>query len=149
MKPIDKKPDYGNWVSRKLIFAPLLLCLVSCALILIHFFYKASADSLPFDDESFNIVVSNLVFHEISGVKNKTEVIKEALRVLKKGGRFVLQDLFLWSKVFGKPEELLETIRSWGIKDVEMIYTCKRTFIPTILKLPFMIGTISMLVGEK
>jgi ubiquinone/menaquinone biosynthesis C-methylase UbiE len=112
-------------------------------------FEKASATDLPFDDESFDVVLSNLVFHEVGGVKDKTEVIKEALRVLKKGGKFVFQDLFLWSQLFGNPEELLQAIRNWGIRDVKMINTCKMPFIPSILRLPFMLGTISMIVGEK
>ena len=112
-------------------------------------FKKASAVDLPFDDESFDVVLSNLVFHNIGSVKDKTELIKEALRVLKKGGKFVLQDLFLWSQVYGKPEKLLETIQSWGIKNVKMINTNKKPFIPCILKLPFMLGKMSIIIGEK
>jgi SAM-dependent methyltransferase len=253
MKIAEEEPDYGNWVSRKFIFVPLSLCVVSCVLILVHRYFsilaviliivslyfayarylfspkgkdiqsqirdlvitnlvwngdgsildigcgsgalaisvakkyekaqitgidywgkhweysktlceknaklekvhnriefqKASAADLPFDDECFDVVLSNLVFHEVGGVKDKTEVIKEALRVLKKDGKFVFQDLFLWSLVYGKPEKLLQTIQSWGIKNVKMINTNEMPFVPSILKLPFMLGTISMIVGEK
>ena len=59
-------------------------------------FQKASASALPFDDGAFAAAVSNLVFHEVSGVRDKKKVIKEALRVVKKGGSFAFQDLFLW-----------------------------------------------------
>jgi hypothetical protein len=51
--------------------------------------------------------------------------------------------------VYGKPKELLETIQSWGIRDVKMINTNEMPFIPKMLKLPFMLGTVSMIVGEK
>jgi len=51
-------------------------------------FQKASASALPFDDGAFDVAVSNLVFHEVSGVRDKKNVIKEALRVVKKGGKF-------------------------------------------------------------
>ena len=112
-------------------------------------FKKGSAADLPFDDGSFDVVLSNLVFHEVGGVKDKTDVIKEALRVLKKGGKFVFQDLFLWTQVYGKPEVLLRTIESWGIKEVKMIKTNEMSFIPGILKLLFMLGTMGMIVGEK
>jgi ubiquinone/menaquinone biosynthesis C-methylase UbiE len=112
-------------------------------------FQKASAAALPFDDDSFDAVVSNLVFHEVSGVKDKKDLIREALRVVKKGGKFVFQDLFLWKRIYGEPEELIETVRSWGIKEAEFINTSNSAFIPTALKLPFMVGTIGMLVGEK
>ena len=112
-------------------------------------FQKASAAAIPFDDDRFDAIVSNLVFHEVSGVKDKRELIREALRVTRKGGKFALQDLFMWKRIYGEPDELIETIKSWGIKKVEFINTSNSPFIPTILKLPFMVGTIGMIVGEK
>jgi SAM-dependent methyltransferase len=112
-------------------------------------FNKANAAALPFDDNSFDVAVSNLVFHEVSGVKDKKKLIKEALRVVKKSGYFVFQDLFLWKQIYGEPDELIETVRSWGIKKVELINTSDSAFIPKILKLPFMVGTIGIIVGEK
>ena len=112
-------------------------------------FQKASAADLPFDNDSMDVVVGNLAFHEVDGVKDKKEVIREALRVVKTGGKFVFQDLFLWKRIYGKPEDLIETVRSWGITKAEFINTGKSAFIPTALKLPFMVGTIGMIVGEK
>ena len=49
-------------------------------------FQKASASALPFGDESQDAVVSNLVFHEVKEVKDKRALVREALRVLRKGG---------------------------------------------------------------
>jgi SAM-dependent methyltransferase len=112
-------------------------------------FQKASAAALPFADDHFDVVVSNLVFHEVSGVKDKKELIREALRVVKPGGSFVFQDLFLWKQIYGEPDKLLETVRSWGIKKVVFIHTSSSAFIPAVLKLPFMLGTIGMILGEK
>lgn len=112
-------------------------------------FQKASAAALPFDNASMDVVVSNLVFHEVGGVKDKKELIREALRVVKKGGKFAFQDLFLWKQIYGEHDELVETIRSWGITEVELINTSNLAFIPAILKLPFMLGTIGVIVGEK
>jgi len=112
-------------------------------------FERASASSLPFDDEVFEVVVSNLVFHEVRDVRDKKKLIKEALRVVKKGGRFVFQDLFLWKQVYGEVDDLLETIRSWGIETVEFVDTSDSDFIPTALKLPFMLGTAGILYGRK
>jgi len=42
-------------------------------------FQKASAAALPFADQTFDAAVSNLVFHEVRGVKDKKELIREAL----------------------------------------------------------------------
>jgi SAM-dependent methyltransferase len=112
-------------------------------------FERASASSLPFDDEVFEVVVSNLVFHEVRGVRDKKKLIKEALRVLKKSGWFVFQDLLLWRQVYGEVDRLLEEIRSWGIEKVELVNTSNSDFIPKALKLPFMLGTMGILYGRK
>ncbi|MDX9828940.1 MAG: class I SAM-dependent methyltransferase [Anaerolineae bacterium] len=112
-------------------------------------FQRATASSLPFDDGSFDAVVSNLTFHEVRDVKDKRLLIKEALRVVRKGGAFALQDLFLWKQVYGDVDDLLAAIRSWGVERVEFIDTSSSPFIPRALKLPFMLGTIGVLRGTK
>ena len=112
-------------------------------------FRKASASTLPFEDESFEVAVSNLVFHEVSTALDKRVLIREALRVVKKGGKFAFQDLFFSKNFYGDPEDLLETIEGWGISKVELIETRKASFIPGLLKLPFMLGDIGLIVGEK
>lgn len=112
-------------------------------------FQNANAAKLPFNDESMDVVVSNLVFHEVAGVRDKKELVREALRVLKENGKFVFQDLFLWKQVYDMPDELIETIQNWGIQEVKLIDTSKLGFIPTMLKLPFMLGTIGILAGKK
>jgi ubiquinone/menaquinone biosynthesis C-methylase UbiE len=112
-------------------------------------FRKASASALPFEDESFDAVVSNLVFHEVSDAADKRQVIREALRVIKKGGKFAFQDLFLIKQVYGNTENLVAAIQSWGTKNVEFVQTRDAEFIPSALKLPFMVGTIGLIKGEK
>jgi SAM-dependent methyltransferase len=112
-------------------------------------FQKASASKLPFEDGFFDAAVSNLCFHEVADAKDKREVIREALRVVKKGGKFAFQDLFLLKQVYGNPEELVATIKSWGITKVELIETRNAPFIPAALKLPFMVSKIGIIKGEK
>jgi ubiquinone/menaquinone biosynthesis C-methylase UbiE len=112
-------------------------------------FQKASASALPFENEYFDAAVSNLVFHEVTDTKDKREVIKEALRVVKKGGKFAFQDLFLAKRTYGEIDDLLKAIRSWGIESVDFQATSHSTFIPRALKLPFMVGTIGILHGKK
>jgi len=112
-------------------------------------FQKASARELPFKDQYFDAAVSNLVFHEVHDSKDKRDLIREGLRVVKKGGKFAFQDLFLEKAFYGEIENLLTEIRSWGIAKVEFIKTNDSDFIPTALKLPFMVGTIGLLCGEK
>jgi SAM-dependent methyltransferase len=56
-------------------------------------FRRASASALPFDDESFDAAVSNFVFHRVRDASDKRDVIKESLRVVKKGGAFHFRTL--------------------------------------------------------
>jgi len=112
-------------------------------------FERASASALPHEDGSFDAVVSNNVFHEVDDTRDKREVIREALRVLRKGGSFSFQDLFLVGALYGDIDDLLDTIRSWGISEVAFVDTSAAPFIPNALRLPFMVGRIGILYGIK
>jgi SAM-dependent methyltransferase len=112
-------------------------------------FQKASASSLPYPNEYFDVVVSNLTFHEVSGTPDKRELLKEALRVAKNGARFSFQDLFLIKRAYGDTDDLVRTLKGWGLKKVEFVPTRDSQFIPKLLKLPFMVGTMGIIAGEK
>lgn len=112
-------------------------------------FRQASAAVLPFEDASFDLVVSNLCFHEVHHAADKRAPLREALRVLKPGGVFVLQDLFLLQAYFGTPEELQATLHGWGARDVTFIHTNEEKFVPGWVMLPFMLGTLAILSGGK
>lgn len=112
-------------------------------------FLKASASNLPFNDESFDAAISNLVFHEVKDIEDKKMVIKEALRVVKTGGTFSFQDLFEEKKIYGDINDLLDTIIGWGVEEVNYTHTSDCEFIPKSLKLPFMVGNIGLIQGKK
>ena len=48
--------------------------------------------ALPFDDASFDLVVSSLALHNIPGDDDRGTALTEALRVLRPGGRLLLAD---------------------------------------------------------
>ena len=52
-------------------------------------------------------------------------------------------------RVYGNIDELMGAIRGWGVRKVEFVETRDSAFIPTALKLPFMLGTIGLIIGEK
>jgi ubiquinone/menaquinone biosynthesis C-methylase UbiE len=112
-------------------------------------FQKASAASLPFEGGTFDAAISNFVFHEVKDARNKRDVVKEALRVVKKGGHFAFQDLFPVKRLYGDVDGLLEEIKSWGVDDVGYVNTSNAEFIPAALKLPFMVGSIGIIYGRK
>lgn len=49
--------------------------------------------SLPFDDRSFDVIVSSFVLHNIPTAAGREAAIGEAVRVLRPGGRIVIVDL--------------------------------------------------------
>lgn len=51
-------------------------------------FQKGDAARLDFEDGTFDAAVSNFVFHEVKSAKDKRDVVREALRVVKKGRCF-------------------------------------------------------------
>jgi ubiquinone/menaquinone biosynthesis C-methylase UbiE len=112
-------------------------------------FQKASASALPFEVGSFDAAVSNLVFHEVSNTKDKRDLIEEALRVVRKGGAFAFQDLFLVKRLYGDVEDLLEVIRGWGIESVVLLDTAHSGVVPKALRFRFMLGAIGILYGTK
>jgi SAM-dependent methyltransferase len=112
-------------------------------------FQKASAAALPFEDGYFDAAVSNLVFHEVGDVKDKRELIREALRVVKKGSAFAFQDLFLLKRHFGDIDNLVAMMQSWGVEEVAFADTSDSDFIPKALRLPFMVGRIGIIYGKK
>lgn len=60
---------------------------------------QGMAFQLPYPDESFDRVISSLVFHHLSR-KNKRRTLQETYRVLKPGGALLVVD-------FGKPQGAL------------------------------------------
>lgn len=112
-------------------------------------FEKASASTLPFGDETFDIVISNMVFHKVADAKDKREVIKEALRVLKKGGQFVFQDLLLTKKLYGDPDDLIQYVKNIGVESVSLNRTAKEITIPALLNTPMFFGNTAMISGKK
>ncbi len=55
-------------------------------------FFDAEARDLPFPPDSFDMVLSNLTFSNISGSEEHARVLREAVRVLRPGGRMRVVD---------------------------------------------------------
>ncbi len=70
-------------------------------------FQEASAEALPFPDESLDVIISNGVFNLIP---DKSKALREAFRVLKPKGRLMIADQVLTGKL---PEDPRERIESW------------------------------------
>jgi SAM-dependent methyltransferase len=111
-------------------------------------FQQGSAACLPFADDAFDLVVSHFVFHEVQG-SDKREVVKEALRVLAKGGSFAFQDMFLNTDLYGEIPTMIESLRQAGITSVEFILCDKLLNIPPLLRHHRVLGYAGLLFGRK
>jgi arsenite methyltransferase len=69
-------------------------------------FQEASAEALPFPDESFDVIISNGVFNLIP---DKGKALRKAFRVLKPNGRLMIADEVLTGKVQEDPEKRVES----------------------------------------
>jgi arsenite methyltransferase len=55
--------------------------------------HTADMTALPFDDNSFDLIVSSLAIHNIPGSAGRAKAISEAVRVLRPGGRLMIADI--------------------------------------------------------
>ena len=112
-------------------------------------FVKGDAAALDFPEAEFAAVVSNLTFHEVKAVAQKSAVVKEALRVLKPGGVFAFVDYFYDSRYYGQPAELEAQLRSWGIAQVTLQPLTTVLALPAFLRHPKALGKVGLIYGRK
>ncbi len=109
-------------------------------------FVQGNATKLDFDDESFDAVTSNYVYHNIPG--NRQKYLLETFRVLKKGGQFAIHDLFLWVK-YGNIEKFRQELLDMGFEKVEFVDTTRGKAIPWEKAKKTMLTGSKLLVGIK
>ena len=110
-------------------------------------FEEGNAVNLPFEDESFDAVTSNYVYHNIVG-KNKQKLLLETFRVLKKGGVFVIHDLMSKSR-YGDMNKFIEKLKKDGYQDVQLIDTTKGLFMNHKEAILLGLSGSTLLIGRK
>ena len=80
-------------------------------------FEEGNAVKLPFPDESFDAVTSNYVYHNITG-QDKQMLLRETLRVLKKGGVFAIHDLMSKPR-YGDMDAFIRRLKAEGYEEVQ------------------------------
>ncbi len=114
-------------------------------------FQKGDAAKLDFADEAFDGAVSNFVFHEVKSATYKREVVKEALRVVKKGGVFAFQDMFGQKALYGDMNEFVYELKKSGVV-TEIYYIANiegQDFVPNFVTAPWMIKDAGLIYGIK
>ena len=98
-------------------------------------FKKDDAANISYGDETFDAAVSNFVFHEVRSVLNKRKLVKEALRVVKKGGAFAFHDLFESKALYGDMSQFVKELEAEGVKEIHYEpHTENLPFVPGYIK---------------
>ena len=111
-------------------------------------FEQASAHQLPFEDATFDYVVSHFVFHEVA-VKDKIELLQEALRVLKPGGCFSFHDMFFDAVIYGDIEKLLKRVRMLEVEFVTLVDSRPLLQVSRLLMGKRILGRCGIMTGTK
>ena len=109
-------------------------------------FRQGDATHLDFPDETFDAVVSNYVYHNIPGDRQK--YLLETLRTLKKGGTFALHDIFSKSK-YGDMQAFVRKLRDMGYQRVELIDTTDDKFMKKSEAAWMALSGSALLTGRK
>ncbi len=88
-------------------------------------FRQGDATHLEFEDETFDAVCSNYVYHNIPG--DRQAYLLETLRTLKKGGCFAIHDIMSRTK-YGDMQAFMKKLRDMGYEKVELIDTTNGMF---------------------
>ena len=114
-------------------------------------FEQGSLGTLAFEDERFDAVVSSLAFRKVRAIANKRQLVREALRILRKGGSFAFQDTFAHKKCYGNMEDFVEELRKEGITEVHYMHRIENVcgFIPYFVRAPWVLRGVGLLYGVK
>lgn len=110
-------------------------------------FMQGNALKLPFEDGTFDALVSNYVYHNIPS-KNRQAILLESLRLLKKGGKFAIHDIFTKGK-YGDMDKFVDMLKDMGYQSVELIDTTNGLFMDKKESKKLMLTGSKLLVGIK
>ncbi len=110
-------------------------------------FVHGDANHLDLPDESFDAVISNYVYHNIMGA-DKQALLLESLRVLKKGGVFVLHDN-MKKQMYGDMDAFVQKLQDMGFAQVAYVETAADIFGSKGRAAMMMLGDSAMIVGRK
>lgn len=110
-------------------------------------YHQGDACKLDFPDAYFDAVTSNYVYHNIAGV-NKQKLLRETLRVLKKGGIFAIHDIMSKAR-YGDMQQFVRELYDEGFEVVKLIDTTDGMFMSKGEAKVLGLSGSSLLIGKK
>ena len=110
-------------------------------------FMQGDAVKLPFEDETFDAVTSNYVYHNIPA-KDRQAILLETLRTLKKGGTFAIHDIMSKAK-YGDMQAFVKKLKKMGYSEVKLIDTTDGMFMSKWESIWMGLSGSAILTGRK
>ncbi len=110
-------------------------------------FQKGDATKLPFEDEVFDAVTSNYVYHNIPS-RDRQAILLETLRTLKKGGSFAIHDIMSKEK-YKDMESFAKKLKEMGYEEVKLVDTTKGMFMSHFEAVWMGLSGSKILMGRK
>ena len=110
-------------------------------------FGQGDATELGFDDETFDAVTSNYVYHNIPS-RDRQAILLETLRTLKKGGTFAIHDIMSKSK-YGDIQSFAKKLKDMGYEDVRLVDTTSGMFMNKFEATWMGLSGSTILMGRK
>ena len=110
-------------------------------------FMQGDAVKLPFEDETFDAVTSNYVYHNIPS-KDRQAILLETLRTLKKGGTFAIHDIMSKAK-YGDMQAFVKKLKDMGYSEVKLIDTTNGMFMSKWESVWMGLSGSAILTGRK
>ena len=110
-------------------------------------FMQGDAVKLPFDDETFDAVTSNYVYHNIPS-SDRQAILLETLRTLKKGGTFAIHDIMSKMK-YGDMQVFAKKLKDMGYTEVKLVDTTNGIFMSRWESAWMGLSGSTILVGRK
>ncbi|WP_022769880.1 MULTISPECIES: class I SAM-dependent methyltransferase [unclassified Butyrivibrio] len=110
-------------------------------------FGQGDATKLGFEDETFDAVTSNYVYHNIPS-RDRQAILLETLRTLKKGGTFAIHDIMSKSK-YGDIESFAKKLKDMGYEEVRLVDTTSGMFMNKFEATWMGLSGSTILMGKK
>lgn len=89
-------------------------------------FVESNLESLPFEDQSFDIVISSFTLHRYPNLEDRANLMNEMIRVCRPGGKIVLLDL-------ASTSYYVTWLQEWNVEHVERLGPSFRMFPPVYI----------------